>query len=73
MLTLLIIGILALTIKMIWLAIKFSWGITKAVLFVIALPIVLIGLAISGIVVLAIPLLLIFLAGAFLIPVLKRV
>ena len=45
--------------KLIALAIKATWGITKIVLGIILLPIVLIVLALSGLIVVALPILLI--------------
>lgn len=72
MITLFIIGTVIFVLKMAVWAFKAAWGITKAVLFVVGIPVILIGLLISGIVTLAIPLLLIALLGAFLLPLIKR-
>lgn len=65
MITLCVIGILILSFKLIVLACKATWGITKALLFVIGLPVILIGLLIAGFISLAVPLLLITLIAVF--------
>lgn len=72
MITLFIIGTVIFVLKMAVWAFKAAWGIAKAVLFVVGIPVILIGLLISGIVTLAIPLLLIALLGAFLLPLINR-
>lgn len=72
MITLFIIGTVIFVLKMTAFAIKAAWGIAKAVLFVVGIPVILIGLLISGIVTFAVPLLLIALLGAFLLPLIKR-
>lgn len=60
MLTLLFtIGIIYLCIRTGWFAFRAAWGLTKFVLFVIAFPLILIGLFVAGIVYLALPLLII--------------
>ena len=71
MITLFIIGILVFTGKLIHFACKAAWGITKGVLFVIGIPALLMVLFVAGLVSLAIPLLVLALAAAFLLPVLK--
>ena len=71
MITLFVIGILVFTGKLIHFACKAAWGITKGVLFVIGIPALLMVLFVAGLVSLAIPLLVLALAAAFLLPVLK--
>ena len=56
MITLFVIGILILSIKFIVLACKATWGMAKALLFIIGLPVILIGLLIAGFISLAAPL-----------------
>ena len=55
MITLFVIGILILSIKFIVLACKATWGMAKALLFIIGLPVILIGLLIAGFISLAGP------------------
>ena len=64
MITLFVIGILILSIKFIVLACKATWGMAKA-LFIIGLPVILIGLLIAGFISLAAPLLIITLIAVF--------
>ena len=71
MIALFIICILVFTGKLIHFACKAAWGITKGVLFVIGIPALLMVLFVAGLVSLAIPLLVLALAAAFLLPVLK--
>ena len=71
MIALFIIGILVFTGKLIHFACKAAWGITKGVLFVIGIPALLMVLFVAWLVSLAIPLLVLALAAAFLLPVLK--
>ena len=71
MIALFIIGILVFTGKLIHFACKAAWGITKGVLFVIGIPALLMVLFVAGLVSLAIPLLVLALAAAFLLPGLK--
>ena len=71
MIALFIIGILVFTGKLIHFACKAAWGLTKGVLFVIGIPALLMVLFVAGLVSLAIPLLVLALAAAFLLPVLK--
>ena len=54
--TILLIG---LVIKLVALALKATWGITKVVLTVIVFPVVLVVLAVSGLMVIAFPLLIV--------------
>ncbi|MGN0733100.1 MAG: hypothetical protein ACI4LC_02880 [Emergencia sp.] len=68
MITLMTIGIIVLSIKLILLAVKAAWGITKAVLFVAFLPVILVVLLIAGLASVAGPLLVIGLLAAFLLP-----
>ena len=72
MIALFIIGILVFTGKLIHFACKAAWGITRGVLFVIGIPALLMVLFVAGLVSLAIPLLVLALAAAFLLPVLKE-
>lgn len=65
MITLFVIGILILSVKLIVLACKATWGITKALLFIVGLPVIFIGLLIAGFLSLAGPLLLITLIAVF--------
>lgn len=65
MITLFVIGILILSIKFIVLACKATWGMAKALLFIIGLPVILIGLLIAGFISLAAPLLIITLIVVF--------
>ena len=63
MITLFVIGILILSIKFIVLACKATWGMAKALLFIIGLPVIL--LLIAGFISLAAPLLIITLIAVF--------
>ncbi len=54
--------------KLIWLAIRAAWGITKVLFSIVFLPIVLIVLALSGLMVVALPILIIVGLAALLIP-----
>ena len=65
MITLFVIGILILSIKLNVLACKATWGMAKALLFIIGLPVILIGLLIAGFISLAAPLLIITLIAVF--------
>lgn len=65
MITLFVIGILILSIKLIVLACKATWGMAKTLLFIIGLPVILIGLLIAGFISLAAPLLIITLIAVF--------
>ena len=65
MITLFVIGILILSIKLIVLACKATWGMATALLFIIGLPVILIGLLIAGFISLAAPLLIITLIAVF--------
>ena len=66
MITLMTIGIIVLTLKLIMLAFKAAWGITKAIIFVAFLPVILVVLLIAGLASVAGPLLVIGLLAAFL-------
>jgi len=54
-----IIGIICLCIKTTIFAVKAAWGITKFMLYVIAFPLIIVGLFVAGLLYLAFPLLLI--------------
>ena len=71
MITLFVVGIIVFIVKPILFACKAAWGITKGVLFVIGIPALLMVLFVAGLVSLAIPLLVLALLAAFLLPVLK--
>lgn len=73
MITLFVIGIMVFTIKLVHFAFKAAWGITKVVLFVLGIPALLIALFITGLVFLAIPLLILALLAVFLWPILKGI
>lgn len=68
MITLFIIGLLIFAIKVALLGVKAAWGITKALLFVLGVPVLLIALLIIGFAYLAVPLLIVALLAAFLMP-----
>ena len=72
MITLFVIGIIVFTAKLVHFAFKAAWGITKGVLFVIGVSAMLIVLFAAGLTALAVPLLVLALLAAFLLPVLKR-
>lgn len=71
MITLLIIGILIFAVKVILLAVKAAWGLTKALFTILGFPILLLVLFFTGLVYVSFPLLLIGLLLVFLKP-LKR-
>lgn len=73
MITLFVIGILVFTVRLVHFAVKAAWGITKGVLFAIGIPALLIVLFLAGLVSLAVPLLILALLAAFLLPVLKGI
>lgn len=73
MITLFAIGILVFTMKLVHFAVKAAWGITKGVLFAVGIPALLTLLFVAGLVSLAVPLLILALLAAFLLPVLKGV
>lgn len=73
MITLFVILTLLLAFKIIHFAVKAAWGLTKGILFGIGFPILLLVLFVTGLVTLAIPLLVLGLLGAFLWPILKGV
>lgn len=68
MITLFAIGILILVLKLVRFALKATFGIAKGILFVVGIPVLLIGLFAAGLTVLAVPLLLFGLLTAFLLP-----
>lgn len=65
------IGLLALTVKLLVLALKLAWGLTKAFFYVLGLPLILLGLVLAGLMYLALPLLGICLIAAFLFSVFR--
>lgn len=71
MVTLFAIGFLIFAWKLARLAIRAAWGITKGVLYVIGIPILLIGMFAAGLATLAVVLLVFALLAAFLWPLLK--
>ena len=71
MITLFVIGILVFTVKLVHFAVKAAWGITKGVLFAIGIPALLIVLFVAGLVSRAVPLLILALLAAFLLPIVK--
>lgn len=73
MITFFVIGILFFALKMTGIAVHAAWGILKAVFFVLGIPVILIGMLVSGIVTLAIPLLIIAILATFLWPLIKTV
>ena len=73
MITLFVIGILVFTVKLVHFAVKAAWGITKGVLFAIGIPALLPVLFLAGLVTLAVPLLILALLAAFLLPISKGV
>ena len=72
MITLFVIGMLVLVVKILLLALKAAWGITRGVLFVIGIPAGLIVLFVIGLVHLAVPLLILALLLSFLLPAGRR-
>lgn len=73
MITLFAIGILVFTMKLVHFAVKAAWGITKGVLFAVGIPALLTLLFVAGLVSMAVPLLILALLAAFLLPVLKGI
>lgn len=73
MITLFVIGILVFTGKLVHFAVKAAWGITKGVLFAIGIPALLTLLFVAGLVSLAVPLLILALLAAFVLPILKGI
>lgn len=71
MITLFVIGIIVFTGKIVYFAFKAAWGITKGILFAMGIPALLIALFVAGLVSLAMPLLILALLAAFLMPALK--
>lgn len=68
MITLFVIGLIVFAVKAALLGIKAAWGITKALLFVLGFPVLLIVLLIIGLAYLAVPLLIVALLVAFAVP-----
>ena len=68
MITLFVVGLLIFAIKVALLGVKAAWGIAKAILFVLGIPVILIALLIIGLAYLAIPLLIAAQVAAFLVP-----
>ena len=68
MITLFIVGLLIFAIKVALLGVKAAWGIAKALLFVLGIPVLLIALLIIGLTYLAVTLLIVALVAAFLVP-----
>lgn len=73
MITLFVIGILVFTVRLVHFAVKAAWEITKGILFAIGIPALLTLLFAAGLVSLAVPLLILALLAAFLLPVLKGI
>lgn len=73
MITLFAIGILILVFKLVRFALKATFGIVKGILFVVGIPVILIALFAAGLTALAVPLLLLGLLAAFLLPVRKGI
>ena len=71
MVTLFVIGTIVFTVKLVHLAWKAAWGITKGILFVIGIPALLMVLFVAGLVSLAVPLLILALLAACIWPVVK--
>lgn len=67
MITLFILGMLLFTVNIIAFSIKAAWGITKAIVFVIGLPLILLVLLIIGLAYFAIPLLIIAIIVSFIV------
>ena len=68
MITLFVVGLLIFAIKVALLGVKAAWGIAKAILFVLGIPVILIALLIMGLAYLAAPLLIVALLAAFVAP-----
>ena len=66
-----VIGLLILLGKVGWIAVKAAWGLLKVLLFVLFLPAILVVLVLVGLIKLALPLLVIALLAAFLVPLVK--
>ena len=73
MVTLFAIGILIFAWKLTQFALRAAWGITKGIVYVIGIPVLLIGLFAAGLAALAVVLLVLALLAAFLWPILKGV
>lgn len=68
MITLFVIGLVIFATKVALLGIKAAWGITKALLFVLGIPVLLIVLLIIWLTYLAVPLLVAALLAVFIMP-----
>lgn len=68
MITLFVIGLVIFATKVALLGIKATWGITKALLFVLGIPVLLIVLLIIWLTYLAVPLLVAALLAVFIMP-----
>lgn len=67
MITLFVLGMLLFTVNIIAFSIKAAWGITKAIICVIGLPLILLVLLIIGLAYFAIPLLIIAVFVSFIV------
>lgn len=72
MITIFVIGILIFVFKMIGLAMRAAWGITKGLLVIVIFPMLLVGLFLAGITAVAVPVLIIVCLAAMLSPVLNE-
>lgn len=72
MMTVFVICMIAFVFKLAALAVKAAWGIARAIFCVATLPAVLIGIAVAGLIRLALPLLIVALVLAFLVPILRQ-
>ena len=66
-----ILGIVLFVFKLVLFAVRAAWGITKVLVFIIGIPLMLLALFLTGLVTLAVPLLVISLLAAFIGPALK--
>ena len=73
MITFPVIGVLVFAVKIVFLAIKAAWSITKGILLAVGIPVMLVALFAAGLAVLALPLLVIALLAVFLLPIVKGV
>lgn len=67
-----VLGIIAFAFRICHFAIKMAWGITKIVVYAIGVPIFIIALVIWGLTRIAVPMLVIALLVAFILPRLKQ-
>ena len=63
-----IIGLVVLTVKLVALTLRVTWGLTKTILLGVGLPVILAALFIAGLTAFAVPLLILALLGVFLLP-----